>query len=98
MAASRSSSSPSGGDSNVRHATPSCDRDRCLQWYRARLAKLAARNGYDLVIAADEPEIQASAHTLEAMGASVVAVEADLATLEASTSCTTQHPVERSNF
>jgi short-subunit dehydrogenase len=45
------------------------------------LAKLCARRGYDLVIAADEPIGQAS-EALRALGATVDAVEADLATLE----------------
>lgn len=44
------------------------------------LAKLCARNGFDLVIAADEPEIRTAAEKLRALGAAVDAVEADLAT------------------
>lgn len=46
------------------------------------LAKICAEKGFDLVIAADEPAIQEAAGALRAMGASVEAVEADLATLE----------------
>ncbi|KWT72578.1 MULTISPECIES: SDR family NAD(P)-dependent oxidoreductase [unclassified Variovorax] len=43
------------------------------------LAKLAARNGHDLVIGADEPMVQAEA-ALQALGADVTPVQADLAT------------------
>jgi uncharacterized protein len=46
------------------------------------LARLAAEHGYDLVIAADEPEIHAAAERLKAGGRSVQAVEADLSTFE----------------
>lgn len=46
------------------------------------LAKLAVDQGYDLIIAADEPEIQEAAGTLQAKGAKVQAVQADLATTE----------------
>jgi len=46
------------------------------------LAKCCAENGFDLLIAADEPEIQNAAQTLRALGVAVEAVEADLATLE----------------
>jgi short-subunit dehydrogenase len=46
------------------------------------LARLCAEHGYDLVIAADEPEIQGAAGELRAKGAAVEAVEADLATAE----------------
>src|ERR1700734_4068120 len=44
------------------------------------LAKTAAKNGYDLVIAADKQEINRTAEELQAFGANVEAVEADLAT------------------
>jgi short-subunit dehydrogenase len=44
------------------------------------LAKLAVDQGYDLIIAADEPEIHEAAGTLEVKGATVRAVQADLAT------------------
>lgn len=44
------------------------------------LAKIAVEKGYDLVIAADEPRIKEAGRDLEAKGASVRAVEADLAT------------------
>lgn len=46
------------------------------------LAKLCARNGFDLVVAADEPQIRNAAEELRALGARVDAVEADLATRE----------------
>jgi len=44
------------------------------------LAKCCAREGFDLVVATDEPEIRTAAADFEALGAS--ALEADLATLE----------------
>src|SRR3954466_15571154 len=44
------------------------------------LAKLGAQNGYDLVIAADDPSIDQAAAAFQALGASVNAVLADLAT------------------
>jgi len=43
------------------------------------LARLCARNGYDLVIAADEPEIHAAADELRACGVDVEPVQVDLA-------------------
>jgi len=46
------------------------------------LAMLCAENGYDLVIAADEPEIHDAAKELQSRGSSVTAVQADLATVE----------------
>lgn len=46
------------------------------------LARIAAENGYDLVIAADEPRIAEAADELRAMGVEVTAVEADLSTIE----------------
>jgi short-subunit dehydrogenase len=46
------------------------------------LAKLAAENGYDLVIAADESAINQAASEIGGSGAKVEAVEADLATTE----------------
>jgi short-subunit dehydrogenase len=46
------------------------------------LAKLAIDKGYDLVIAADEPEIHSAAEELRVAGTRVEAVEADLATIE----------------
>jgi len=46
------------------------------------LARCCADNGFDLVIAADEPEIMEAARKLSGGGASVDAVQADLATLE----------------
>jgi short-subunit dehydrogenase len=44
------------------------------------LAKLCARDGCDLLICADEPEIFAAADKLRELGATVQAVEADLST------------------
>jgi short-subunit dehydrogenase len=46
------------------------------------LARIAAENDYDLVIAADEPEIEAAADQLRGMGAEVWPLEVDLATVE----------------
>jgi len=46
------------------------------------LAKLCGENGFDLLVVADEPQIHSAATDLRASGARVVAVEADLATLE----------------
>jgi short-subunit dehydrogenase len=46
------------------------------------IAKLAAKDGYDLLLAADEPGIDAAAGELRQSGVSVEAVEADLATFE----------------
>ncbi|HZD90218.1 MAG TPA: SDR family NAD(P)-dependent oxidoreductase [Pseudolabrys sp.] len=46
------------------------------------LARQCAKNGFALVIAADEPEIERAAERLRADGARVEAVEADLATTE----------------
>ena len=46
------------------------------------LAVLCAQNGFDLVIAADEPEIHDAATQLRNYGVEVEAVEADLASLE----------------
>lgn len=44
------------------------------------LARLCAENRFDLLIAADEPEIREAAGTFRALGVSVTALEADLAT------------------
>ncbi|MET3889141.1 short-subunit dehydrogenase [Bosea sp. OAE506] len=46
------------------------------------LARLCAAEGFDLVIAADEPEIQAAAEELRDEGVDVTAVETDLATMD----------------
>ena len=46
------------------------------------LAKCCAEDGFDLVIVADEPEIRKAAADIQAMGANVDALQADLATLE----------------
>src|SRR5690606_14099219 len=47
------------------------------------LAKCCAKDGFDLMIAADEPEIKSAASDFEQLGVRVEAVEADLSTLEA---------------
>lgn len=44
------------------------------------LARLCAENGYDLVIAADRPELSEAQQGLEGMGARVEAVQTDLST------------------
>jgi uncharacterized protein len=46
------------------------------------LAKCCVREGFDLVVAADEPEINKAAEDFKALGANVDALQADLATLE----------------
>ncbi len=46
------------------------------------LAKLCAENGFDLLIAADEPEIEEAARMLRGLGAAVEAHQLDLARLE----------------
>jgi uncharacterized protein len=46
------------------------------------LAKCCAKNGFDLVIAADQPDIKRAADNLRAFDVSVDAIEADLATIE----------------
>lgn len=46
------------------------------------LAKCCAQNGFDLLIAADEPEIETAAAEITALGASVETVQADLSTIE----------------
>jgi uncharacterized protein len=46
------------------------------------LAKVCAREGFDLLIAADEPEIESAANEIRALGAAVETVQADLATIE----------------
>jgi len=46
------------------------------------LARECAENGFDLVVAADEPAIHKAAGDFRALGVEVEAVEADLATLE----------------
>ena len=45
------------------------------------LAKVCAREGFDLLIAADEPEIETAATEIRALGATVETVLADLSTL-----------------
>jgi short-subunit dehydrogenase len=46
------------------------------------LAKQCAEDGYDLLVVADEPEIEAAAEQLRRFGGEVEAIEADLATTE----------------
>lgn len=46
------------------------------------LAKLCAQEGFDLIIAADEPAIHDVGETLRRLGVSVDTIEADLATME----------------
>ena len=46
------------------------------------LAKECAEHGFDLLIAADEPEINTAADNLRAFGVEVTAIEADLATMQ----------------
>lgn len=46
------------------------------------LAKLAAEDGYDLIIAADQASIAEAQNTLELLGAKVEAVQCDLSTIE----------------
>ena len=46
------------------------------------LARCCARNDFDLLIAADEPQIETAAASLRGLGAAVEALEADLSTLE----------------
>jgi short-subunit dehydrogenase len=46
------------------------------------LAKCCANEGFDLVIAADEPEIRSSACYLEKLGATVETIVTDLSTIE----------------
>lgn len=46
------------------------------------LARQCAQNGFDLLIAADEPEIEDAARELRSSGAAVEAIEADLAKVE----------------
>jgi len=46
------------------------------------LAKICATNGFDLVVAADEPAINTTADEFRSLGATTEAVETDLATLD----------------
>ena len=46
------------------------------------LARICAQNGYDLIVAADEAQIDRAATEFESLGASVTAIEADLSTFE----------------
>jgi len=46
------------------------------------LATLAARDGYDIIVAANEPLIHSAANDFEQFGTTVTAVETDLSTIE----------------
>ena len=46
------------------------------------LARCCAENGFDLIVAADEPEIKTAAENFRNSGVEVKAVEADLATID----------------
>src|SRR5687768_13029933 len=46
------------------------------------LAQCCAKNGFDLIVAANEPEIQEAAEVCRNLGATVQSVETDLATIE----------------
>jgi len=46
------------------------------------LAAICAQDGFDLLVAADRPEIQAAAERFRSLGADVTVVETDLATTE----------------
>lgn len=46
------------------------------------LAKICAREGFDLLVAADEPQIHEAAEEFKQLGVKVEAIEADLATIE----------------
>src|SRR4029450_3746563 len=46
------------------------------------LARCCADNGFDLVVAADEPEIETAAKHFRSFGGSVQSVQADLATIQ----------------
>ena len=59
------------------------------------LAALCAKNGFDLVVAADEPAIAQAARAFETYGVTAEAVEADLATIEASISCSRKSRIAR---
>lgn len=61
------------------------------------LARICAREGFDLVIAADEPAIEEAAAELRGLGSQVEAVQADLATTEGNDrviAATKERPVE----
>jgi len=46
------------------------------------LAKICAENGFDLVVAADQKEVEPAAGTFRSLGAEVKALQVDLATIE----------------
>src|SRR3954451_25290198 len=46
------------------------------------LAKVCAQNGFDLLVAADQPKIAQAAQEFRTLGVEAEAVQADLATLE----------------
>ena len=57
-------------------------RHRRLHRHRLRTRQACAEDGFDLVVAADEPAINDAAAEFRGLGAAVDAVEADLATME----------------
>ena len=50
------------------------------------LAAICAQEGFDLLVAADQPEIHTAADRFRSLGAETSVVEADLATIVVSTS------------
>jgi short-subunit dehydrogenase len=58
------------------------DGHRRFQRHRLELGKCCARNGFDLLIAADDPAVEQAASTLRELGAAVDAVQADRSTTE----------------
>ena len=61
---------------------PSRRRHRCFLRHRPRARRVLRAGRFDLVIAADEPQIEEAARSLREMGVEVDAVQADLATQE----------------
>ncbi|MBA2304712.1 MAG: SDR family NAD(P)-dependent oxidoreductase [Acidobacteria bacterium] len=68
-------------NSTTRHTRPLAIVTGASTGIGLELARLCAQNGYDLVVAADEPAIHQAADVFRGLGAAVEAVEADLATL-----------------
>jgi short-subunit dehydrogenase len=59
-----------------------CSRHGASTGFGCELAKCCAEDRFDLIVAADEPEIKKVAADFAELGAKVDAVEADLATIE----------------
>jgi uncharacterized protein len=57
------------------------------------LAHCCADKGYDLVVAADEPEIETAAENFRSFGCAVESVQADLATIQGSAVLFTAKPL-----